>query len=213
MAILSTIHKGYLRLKTVAGYVTILPRTLASLVEMKNGKTVEDAVTELDNKVNKVKILSKDESGIAIDTGHSHVRFGTAVRPTARDESGNRYIKLWSATEIANLLKVPKIEVAIDTGHSHVRFGTAVRPTARDESGNRYIKLWSATEIANLLKVPKIEVHNFDLSIRNGDSISNPVHFYTPEYWNDGIFYVYTWLGNDGNVRVDYRMECPTVEN
>ena len=166
MAILSTIHKGYLRLKTVAGYVTILPRTLASLVEMKNGKSVEDAVTELDNKVNKVKILSKDESGIAIDTGHSHVRFGTAVRPTARDGSGNRYIKLWSATEIANLLKVPKIEV-----------------------------------------------HNFDLSIRNGDSISNPVHFYTPEYWNDGIFYVYTWLGNDGNVRVDYRMECPTVEN
>lgn len=117
-------------------------------------------------ELNKVKVLSKDESGIAIDTGHSHVRFGTAVRPTARDESGNRYIKLWSATEIANLLKVPKIEV-----------------------------------------------HNFDLSIRNGDSISNPVHFYTPEYWNDGIFYVYTWLGNDGNVRVDYRMECPTVEN
>lgn len=166
MAILSTIHKGYLRLKTVAGYVTILPRTLASLVEMKNGKTVEDAVTELDNKVNKVKILSKDEFGITIDTGHSHVRYGTATRPAALDGSGKRYIKLWSANEIATLLKVPQINV-----------------------------------------------HFFDLSIRNGDGTANPMHFYTPEYWNDGIFYVYTWLGNDGNVRVDYRMECPTVEN
>lgn len=111
----------------------------------------------------------------------------------------------------AKVLSKDDFGIVIDTGHSHVRFGTSVRPTAKDGTGNRYVRLWSAAEIANLLKVPKIEAHNFDLSIRNGDSTSNPVHFYTPEYWNDGNFYAYTWLGTDGNVRVDYRMEYPTI--
>lgn len=111
----------------------------------------------------------------------------------------------------AKVISKDDFGIVIDTGHSHVRFGTSVRPTAKDGTGNRYVRLWSAAEIANLLKVPKIEAHNFDLSIRNGDSTSNPVHFYTPEYWNDGNFYAYTWLGSDGNVRVDYRMEYPTI--
>lgn len=111
----------------------------------------------------------------------------------------------------AKVISKDDFGIVIDTGHSHVRFGTATRPTARDGSGNRYIKLWSASEIAALLKVPQINVHFFDLSIRNGDGTANPMHFYTPEYWNDGSFYVYTWLGNDGNVRVSYRMEYPTI--
>lgn len=111
----------------------------------------------------------------------------------------------------AKVISKDDFGIVIDTGHSHVRFGTATRPTARDGGGNRYIKLWSASEIAALLKVPQINVHFFDLSIRNGDGTANPMHFYTPEYWNDGNFYVYTWLGNDGNVRVSYRMEYPTI--
>lgn len=111
----------------------------------------------------------------------------------------------------AKVISKDDFGIVIDTGHSHVRFGTSVRPTAKDGTGNRYVRLWSTAEIANLLKVPKIEAHNFDLSIRNGDSTSNPVHFYTTEYWNDGNFYAYTWLGHDGNVRVDYRMEYPTI--
>lgn len=111
----------------------------------------------------------------------------------------------------AKVISRDEYGITIDTGHSHVRFGTSVRPTAKDGTGNRYVRLWSAAEIAKLLKVPKIEVQRFDLSIRNGDSTSNPVHFYTPEHWNDGNFYAYTWLGFDGNVRVDYRMEYPTI--
>ena len=111
----------------------------------------------------------------------------------------------------AKVISKDEFGITIDTGHSHVRFGTATRPTAQDGSGKRYIKLWSANEIATLLKVPQINVHFFDLSIRNGDGTANPMHFYTPEYWNDGNFYAYTWLGTDGNVRVDYRMEYPTI--
>ena len=132
----------------------------------------------------------------------------------ANDQTG--YMAGALAVKELNKVKVlskDEFGITIDTGHSHVRFGTSVRPTAKDGTGNRYVRLWSAAEIAKLLKVPKIEVQRFDLSIRNGDSTSNPVHFYTPEYWNDGNFYAYTWLGSDGNVRVDYRMECPTVEN
>lgn len=132
----------------------------------------------------------------------------------ANEQSG--YIAGALAVKELNKVKVlskDEFGVTIDTGHSHVRYGTATRPTAKDGTGNRYVRLWSDTEIATLLKVPKIDVHNLDLSIRNGDSTHNPVHFYAPEYWSDGSFYAYTWLGTDGNVRVDYRMECPTLEN
>lgn len=164
MAILSTIHKGYLRLKTVAGYVTILPRTLASLVEMKNGKSVEDAVTELDNKVKEVKVIAKDEFAVVIDTGYSHIRIGTAIRP-----------------------------IQIDSG------------------SNRYIKLWSVDELSGLLHIPQINPQRFELSICNGDANANPIHFYIPEMWSDNIFYSYGWLGNNNNVRINYRMEYPTI--
>ncbi|MBS6280013.1 MAG: hypothetical protein KH449_04300, partial [Lachnospiraceae bacterium] len=70
----------------------------------KKFQTVED-LASLNQKG--AKVLSKDDFGIVIDTGHSHVRFGTSVRPTAKDGTGNRYVRLWSAAEIANLLKVP----------------------------------------------------------------------------------------------------------
>lgn len=163
MAILSTIHKGYLRLKTVAGYVTILPRTLASLVEMKNGKSVEDAVTELDNKVKEVKVIAKDEFAVVIDTGYSHIRIGTAIRPTA-----------------------------VDSG------------------GKKYVQLWSVNEIATLLQVPKVNAQRLGISIYNGDGVSNSQHLYTPEFWND-ILYVYSWNGVNGNIRINYRMEYPTI--
>lgn len=163
MAILSTIHKGYLRLKTVAGYVTILPRTLASLVEMKNGKSVEDAVTELDNKVKEVKVIAKDE-----------------------------------------------FAVVIDTGYSHIRIGTAIRPTQVDSSGNKYVQLWSINELAGLLQVSKVNAQRLGISIYNGDAVANSQHLYTPEFWND-IIYVYSWGGINGNIRINYRMEYPTI--
>lgn len=37
MAILDTVKKGYLTLKTATGYVKLLPRTLASLVSTSDG--------------------------------------------------------------------------------------------------------------------------------------------------------------------------------
>lgn len=45
MSILSTIKRGYLYLKTTSGYIKVLPRTEASLVELKDGTNVENRIS------------------------------------------------------------------------------------------------------------------------------------------------------------------------
>lgn len=51
MSILSTVKKGYMTIKTASGYVKLLPRTLATLVAMSDGKSVEDKINELNGKL------------------------------------------------------------------------------------------------------------------------------------------------------------------
>ena len=53
MSILSTVKKGYMTIKTASGYVKLLPRTLATLVAMSDGKSVEEKITELNSKLSK----------------------------------------------------------------------------------------------------------------------------------------------------------------
>lgn len=55
MSILSTVKKGYMTIKTASGYVKMLPRTLATLVEMSDGKSVEQKITELNSKLTTTK--------------------------------------------------------------------------------------------------------------------------------------------------------------
>ncbi|MCI9216255.1 MAG: hypothetical protein HFG95_04040 [Dorea sp.] len=67
MAILSTIKRGYLLIKTATGYVKLLPRTLATLVSMADGSTVESQITSLRNGVNELNsklIFSTAETAI-----------------------------------------------------------------------------------------------------------------------------------------------------
>lgn len=52
MAILDTIKKGYCYMKTSTGYIKLLPRTLAELVSLKNGLTVEYVLSKLKNAAN-----------------------------------------------------------------------------------------------------------------------------------------------------------------
>lgn len=54
MAILDVIKKGCLYINTATGYIKLLPKTLASLVEMNDGNTVENAITTLNSGVNNV---------------------------------------------------------------------------------------------------------------------------------------------------------------
>ena len=51
MAILTTVKKGYLLLKTATGYVKLLPRTLASLVSMDDGSTVQTQITNINSSI------------------------------------------------------------------------------------------------------------------------------------------------------------------
>lgn len=60
MSILSTVKKGYLYMKTSTGYLKLLPRTLASLVSLDNGHSVE---TEIDLIKSTASSLSKIVSG------------------------------------------------------------------------------------------------------------------------------------------------------
>lgn len=74
MAILDVAKKGLITIKTAAGYVKILPRTLATLVEMSDGKSVEQKITELNGKLTTTKstvwtnatIIRKDDMRIII---------------------------------------------------------------------------------------------------------------------------------------------------
>ena len=47
MSILSTVKKGYLYMKTSTGYLKLLPRTLASLVSLDNGNSVETEIASI----------------------------------------------------------------------------------------------------------------------------------------------------------------------
>ena len=60
MSILSTVKKGYLYMNTVSGYIKLLPRTLASLVSLDNGNSVE---TEISNIKSAASSLSTTVSG------------------------------------------------------------------------------------------------------------------------------------------------------
>lgn len=60
MSILSTVKKGYLYMKTSTGYLKLLPRTLASLVSLDNGNSVE---TEISNIKSAASSLSTTVSG------------------------------------------------------------------------------------------------------------------------------------------------------
>lgn len=60
MSILSTVKKGYLYMKTSSGYLKLLPRTLASLVSLDNGNSVE---TEISNIKSAASSLSTTVSG------------------------------------------------------------------------------------------------------------------------------------------------------
>lgn len=59
MAILNTIKKGYMHLKVGGAYIKLLPRTLATLVSMSDGRSVENAIDELNrNFANVLGILT-----------------------------------------------------------------------------------------------------------------------------------------------------------
>ena len=53
MAILDTVKKGYLTLKTATGYVKLLPRTLASLVSTSDGSNVQTKLDTINNNLTK----------------------------------------------------------------------------------------------------------------------------------------------------------------
>lgn len=52
MSILSTVKKGYLYMKTSTGYLKLLPRTLASLVSLDNGNSVETEISNIKSAAN-----------------------------------------------------------------------------------------------------------------------------------------------------------------
>lgn len=54
MSILSTVKKGTISIKTASGYVKLLPRTLASLVSMDDGTTVENKINTINTNLSAI---------------------------------------------------------------------------------------------------------------------------------------------------------------
>lgn len=99
MSILSTVKKGYITIKTTAGYVKLLPRTLATLVAMSDGKSVEEKITELNGKLGYATERSVTLNGWTIyyrNAGAGYIYVDIARRVSSLD-SGSQY------TEITNL--------------------------------------------------------------------------------------------------------------
>ena len=71
MSILSTVKKGYMTIKTASGYVKLLPRTLATLVAMSDGKNVEEKINQLNGKLLRARNTSQ--------TGWTFNRMGNLV--------------------------------------------------------------------------------------------------------------------------------------
>ena len=78
MSILSTVKKGYMTIKTAAGYVKLLPRTLATLVAMSDGKSVEEKITELNSKLtgNHMHLTENSNGSLELPSGFKLV-YGT----------------------------------------------------------------------------------------------------------------------------------------
>lgn len=74
MAILDTVKKGYLTLKTATGYVKLLPRTLASLVSTSDGSNVQTKLDTINN--NLISIIER-----GIKNGYNYIKYsnGDAV--------------------------------------------------------------------------------------------------------------------------------------
>nr|DAR51689.1 MAG TPA: hypothetical protein [Caudoviricetes sp.] len=111
----------------------------------------------------------------------------------------------------AKVISKDEFGTTIDTGYSRIRFGTAIRSATTDAGSNRYFKLWTLTEVASMLGLSKVEATRLGISVFNGDSGANMTHFYNPELWTDNTLYVYCWGGANGNLRINYRIEYPTI--
>ena len=70
MAILDTVKKGYLALKTATGYVKLLPRTLASLVSTSDGSDVQ---TKLDTINNNLTTINSCMETATADSGWKYM--------------------------------------------------------------------------------------------------------------------------------------------
>lgn len=78
MSILSTVKKGTWSIKTVSGYIKYLPRTLATLVDMSDGKTVEETIntinTNLSTKAPTSHASTSTTYGVGTTSNYGHVK-------------------------------------------------------------------------------------------------------------------------------------------
>ena len=87
MAILNTIKKGYMHLKVGGAYIKLLPRTLATLVSMSDGRSVENAIDELNRNLQSgYTHLSEDEIGYVKFSNGLKAIYGTYPAQAMIDE-------------------------------------------------------------------------------------------------------------------------------
>lgn len=128
MAILNTIKKGYMHLKVGGAYIKLLPRTLATLVSMSDGRSVENAIDELNRNLPQGIPLSAEQSGVlALESARLKIIYGMYPLNafTNHQASGGYAVEI----DISKYgLKEPiwaTVSPRYPNGHPHVFIGVA----------------------------------------------------------------------------------------
>lgn len=112
MAILDTVKKGYLTLKTATGYVKLLPRTLASLVSTSDGSDVQTKLDTINNNLNNhiakkpLLVDSTAQGTVNFDTNNflkSGVTYAFVVTVSSNLNSENYKQEIYCALNSVNM--------------------------------------------------------------------------------------------------------------
>ena len=173
MAILDTVKKFGLRVKTATGYITY--KLGSEFVQMDNGKDLQTAFDDLNDELNsKPDYITAEPmvDQVAYNIGDLYVLLGTQTW----DVSGE-YFQAWRRSDlIASFIRAfPFLSEQLNTNKP--------APTM------------------------------FSITICNGDSASQAVHLYTPEYWTSpyDAWFVYSYPNMSGRIRLNYEIRLYPV--
>ena len=147
MAILDTVKKGYLTLKTATGYVKLLPRTLASLVSTSDGSDVQTKLDTINNNltvINHMEMLGTPSGCKAtIDkngTNNYYMKIGNLVFFNVEIFLTN------TGTDINTTIKIPCLPYA---SKGHVAFTTGYQNAVFKANGTDNYTVLKAGAYAN----------------------------------------------------------------
>lgn len=176
MSILDTIKKGYLYTKTSAGFLKLLPRTLAELVSLNDGSNLENTISSIKTTLNSLKTganatvvnnLTTTASGTVLDG-----RQGKVLNDTIGSLSSLSTSVKTSIVNAINSLKIV-VDGKLNTKNVVNNLTTTAQGYALDARQGSVIaaKLNTANVINNLVTTAA----GYALDARQGKALSDKI--------------------------------------